>query len=244
MPGTTISGPPPSLDAELLEARAALGAAIAGGAYRSVFDVVFGWIRARVHAALRVRISAPAAALVVGALMVAMSGLVAVASGRGSSFLGDLPRHAGIIGIGMTGALACVTLTHKLLDVVRETILGALERTEDFASVRAGLASIFDVRRQVRFAVLLAPMLSAPLVYALHLRGEPIERIPEVACSIFTNSLLVGAALYYPFKAFPFLARMGRFHFRLYRAAPSNSEVIDALSDASISTLNILSAVF
>lgn len=244
MPEATIAGATISGEGTVDEARAALDEAIERGEYRSLFDVILGGLRDGVERALRVRISMITAALLFGLIALAASAALAATFGRGADWISDVGRHAGSIGIGVCSAIACLKITRTLRDLVRDTILDALDRAEDIASVRERLASIFDPRRQLYFALALAPVMGAPLLWALHLHGEPTERMPEHAVSTMVNGFLISAALYYPYRALPFFERMGRFHFRLYRAAPSSSQVLDELSDASVSTLYVLCAFF
>lgn len=225
------------------EARQTLLHQIQRGAFRSLIDVVLDRISDALSGVLRSRVPAWITALLLGLLSLGAAVSVAAATGRTDALLQQMSLHMASLGAGLICLMAARALTHRFLESVSDHILAALERVSDVRACEDALRSIFHVRRQAIFAALSAPVIAAPIFYAM-CGGWDLSHAPEQLLTALVSGLFAGCALFYAFTALPFLARLGKLRVRLYGLDPANSEVIAALSATSLEVAYIFSSVF
>ncbi|HLF66914.1 MAG TPA: hypothetical protein VI522_04780, partial [Gammaproteobacteria bacterium] len=136
-----------------------------------------------------------------------------------------------VIAIGMLTLVYVIALEIFLSLIFRtfhNYLIDAMEAITELTDFQRKTMAAFSMRKQLLFAILYSIVLSASatIIY-LPLFGF------SVGIGVITIALnfIGGAYFYFVFNGLPLLMRLSRYHFKLYAADPSSSEVIDRSSD-------------
>lgn len=146
--------------------------------------------------------------------------------------------------LGACSALAAHALTQLFLRVLRGDLLPALRREEDLRLVERFLEQTFSLSRQVRFVLLVGPVLWGVLFWTFpavsaHLLGGWGGRLVSLVAS-FQGAM----ALYYLAPLLDFLPRLGLMEMDLFGPNPRVSPVILNLQRAAVRAVYIFAALF
>jgi hypothetical protein len=107
-------------------------------------------------------------------------------------------------------------------------LIDAIESVTELTDFQRKTVAAFSIRKQLLFAILYSLVLSgsATIIY-LPLFGF------NIGIGVISTILnfIGGAYFYFVFNGLPLLVHLSRYHFKLYGADPSSSEIIDRSSD-------------
>lgn len=129
-----------------------------------------------------------------------------------------------------------------VFSALRDNLLGAIESVGDVVDLERGFAGFSNPRPPLLFALVWTIVLGlyTPILLATA-RGGFVGFGPTILLVIAEFEMGLHVYYFLPLLALP--TRLSRYQIKLFAADPSNSEVIDHLADALISTL-YLSALF
>ncbi len=133
-----------------------------------------------------------------------------------------------------------------------EHLLNAIEAETDLADLQRWLAVLCNVKRTIYFSLAVGIVFGLyTLIFASPIIGGFLGFGPTILVMI--GDIQLGMTFYFLFLFLALPVRLSRYQFKLYTADPSNSEVIDHLSDllsnfvylaAVLATLGTLVIVF
>lgn len=175
------------------------------------------------------------ATLLVGTLM-------SIASGEFYSIRGKVIwRAIWATGLGFLMVIGTKTGIRLLLTTLYESTIDSIESVTDLDDLQSKLASISDLKKQLFFSLAMGLVAFLwPVVWDRIGVDFPGWGLTLVLVIVWFQS---GVANYHIFPLLTLPVRLSRYHFKLYAADPSSSEVIDCLSDMLNSIVFIVAAI-
>jgi hypothetical protein len=169
-------------------------------------------------------------ALVIGLVYWLISLLTSILLGEFYTLRRDaIPLEIFGVGISLAIIIAGKIYTGSAFTTFRDHIVDAFESATDLADFQRWLAAFCNVKRHLFFSLAYGIVLGlySPIAVATIRGGFPGFGF-TILSVIFTS--VVGGAIYYGLVFWTLLVRLSRYHFKLYAADPSSSEVIHHLS--------------
>jgi hypothetical protein len=234
---------------ELVQKRQQIKAEIQRGKYKSLAEVM---INGTGYVIQKITFSKKPSIFWYNSLVFALLTLlicVLIAIGFGSTTPGlsvkailiiNISGYLGVV-LGSLFAIAGASMHRRLLTILKDYILNAIESPDDLNDLRNWLASTFNMKAE--FLTSLTPTLLL-FPFGIYLRAMISGEV--VGLGVYLVAIIAGfqafTALSVFLASFTLPYRLSRYQLKLFAADPSSSEVIDCLSD-TINNIVFLGAI-
>ena len=218
---------------ELIEMRAKLKQQLTAGVYKTIIEVIFDGTGRFIQKLTRQSKPSPAwtSALIIGLATLALGLLISLLLGEFSTLRREfIPLEISGVVIALTGWIGVRTYTRIINTTLEEHLLEAIESATDLTDLQRWLISLSNLKHPLIFGVVYVILLVPyGLGYLAVVRGGFVGygALSMSIISFFFGGILV----YFIFIFITLPVRLSRYHYKLYPADPSSSEVVDRISN-------------